>query len=123
MPVRKRNLSRRSALDSDAQAWLQGEKSGFFEFKPREELATLWEEYGDTSAMFYRCGMTHPISREQLTANENAWLASGADDEYGANSYFIATIYTDDEKQSLWSKRGDNESFRWESGMRRPVAL
>lgn len=123
MPVRKRNLSRRTSLDPAAQAWLRGEKSGFFEFKPHEELATLWEEHGDASAMFYRCGMSHPISRKSLTANENEWLASGIDDEHGANSYFIATYYTTDDKQSLWDKRGDHESFLWESGMRRPVSI
>ncbi|SRR5258708_3877749 len=34
-------------------------------------------------------------------AREDTWLNSGTDDQYGADSYFIATNYSDDEKQSL----------------------
>jgi hypothetical protein len=45
---RKRNISRRAALDSDAQAWLRGEPCGFFEFRPDEELQALWDSHRDS---------------------------------------------------------------------------
>ena len=118
----KRKHNGRQGLSGDARSWLDGKPSSFFEFKDADDLLSLWLEHGDDGT-FYRCGMTHPISREQLTANENAWLASGSYDEYGANSHFIATYYNIADKQSLWSKRGGHESFLWESGMRRPVSI
>jgi len=119
MPVRKRNLTRRSALDESAQAWLRGEKSGFFEFKPTDELEALWNEYVDEN-MFWGPGMPRPISRQALAACEDSWVHSGTDDQYGANSYFIVTYYNDDEKQSLWNDRGDHENLLWTTGMRGP---
>jgi hypothetical protein len=61
--------------------------------------------------------------REALAAREDSWLASGADDQYGLDSYFIATNYSDDEKQSLWDKRGDHERWSWKPGMRRPEPI
>ena len=43
MPVRKRTLKRRQTLSAEAQAWLDGDErgSGFFGFKPDEELQAL----------------------------------------------------------------------------------
>jgi hypothetical protein len=122
MPIRKRNLSRRSSLDSNAQAWLRGDESGFFMFKPIEELETLWNEYGDES-MFWRRILAHPISRKELAAHEGAWLNSGTDDEYGMCSFFINQCYDDDEKQSLWASCGNHEAFHWKPSMRRPEPI
>ncbi len=122
MPIRKRTLSRRQALDSNAQAWLRGEPCGFFMFKPQDELEALWEEYGDKDNMFWRSRYCLPITREELEANEDAWLNSGESDEYGSCSYFIDKYYTDEEKQTLWS-RGDKKRFHWRPGMRGPESI
>jgi|SRR5882757_6499053 len=54
MAPRKRQLNRRQALSANAQAWLRGDPScDFFKFKPQEELAALWAEYGDIENMFW----------------------------------------------------------------------
>jgi len=47
MPVKRRTSKRREHLCEDAEKWLRGEPSGFFEFKNADELAALWAEYGD----------------------------------------------------------------------------
>jgi hypothetical protein len=47
MPVKRRVTKRREALCEDAERWLRGEPSGFFEFKDAAELAALWAEFGD----------------------------------------------------------------------------
>jgi len=60
--------------------------------------------------MFWRREMMLPITREELEANEEAWLDSGESDEYGSCSYFIHRFYTDDEKQALWDERGDKNA-------------
>ena len=114
----KRKHNSRQGLSSDARLWLDGNPCGFFEFKPTDELAALWNEYADDN-MFWRPTMSQPITREALAAREDSWLSSGTDDQYGGKAYFIAANYTDDEKQSLW-KRGDHEQFRWTPGMWRP---
>jgi len=46
-------------------------------FKPQDELEALWEEYGDKDNMFWRSRYCLPITREELEANEDAWLNSG----------------------------------------------
>jgi hypothetical protein len=121
---RKRNLKKRaSTLDSNAQAWLRGEPCGFFKFKSQDELEALWNAYGDADSMFWRRGMMLPITREELEANEDAWINSGAADEYGASSYFTDAHYTDDEKAALWNERGDKTRYDWRAGMRRPAAI
>lgn len=55
MPVRKRNLTRRAALSQTARDWLDGDPncSVFFRGKPIDELAELWEQYGDKEAMHW----------------------------------------------------------------------
>jgi hypothetical protein len=47
MPVKRRISKRREQLCENAEKWLRGEPSGFFEFKDANELAALWAEYGD----------------------------------------------------------------------------
>jgi hypothetical protein len=47
MPVKRRISKRREHLSEDAEKWLRGEPSGFFEFKNADELAAFWAEYGD----------------------------------------------------------------------------
>jgi hypothetical protein len=47
MPVKRRINKRREALCEDAERWLRGEPSGFFEFKDAHELAALWAAHGD----------------------------------------------------------------------------
>jgi hypothetical protein len=50
------------------------------------------------------------ITREELEANEEAWLNSGESGEYGSCSYFICTHYTDNEKAALWEERRDKRA-------------
>jgi hypothetical protein len=47
VPVKRRTFKRREQLCEEAERWLRGEPSGFFEFKDADELAALWAEYGD----------------------------------------------------------------------------
>jgi hypothetical protein len=64
MPVRKRNLKRRGELDSDEEAWLNGESQcGFVQFMPWDTLEALWERYGDHDAFMWQRGMDRPIAR------------------------------------------------------------
>lgn len=67
MPVRKRNLSRRTALSSAAQAWLRGEPCGFFKFKPQDELAALWADYGDHENMIWESRYCLPAKLEETS--------------------------------------------------------
>ena len=69
MPIRKRNLSRRQALDSNAQAWLRGEPCGFFKYKSQEELQKVWDEFGDHENMFWESRYCLPAKRENTTAD------------------------------------------------------
>ncbi len=64
MPVRKRNLTRRAALSENARAWLDGKPCGFFKYKPSDELAVLWEQYGDHEALFWEPGMSLPEPKD-----------------------------------------------------------
>lgn len=124
MAIRAKKLNKRQALDSEAQAWLRGEKSsGFFEFKHADDLQAVWLEYGDDSKMFWRRDMSCPITLEDLEERENAWLGTGKGSEYGGESFFVYKYYSDEEKQALWSERGDKDSFRWQRGMYRPEAI
>jgi len=123
MAVRAKKLSKKTALSQTAQSWLAGKKSGFFQFKRDDELGALWRDYGDGDNMFWRREMMLPITREELEANEEAWLDSGESDEYGSCSYFIHLFYADDEKQALWDERGDKKRFNWRPGMRGPEPL
>jgi hypothetical protein len=52
MPVKRRTNKRREALCEDAERWLRGEPSGFFEFKDADDLAALWAEYGDPAVAY-----------------------------------------------------------------------
>lgn len=56
MPVRKRTLTRRQALDECAQAWLDGEKHpgvwAIFKYSSDERQA-LWDQHGDKEAMHW----------------------------------------------------------------------
>jgi vacuolar-type H+-ATPase subunit C/Vma6 len=61
--------------------------------------------------MFSNRGMMLPLTREELEANEDAWLESGESDQYGACSFFIHKHYTDDEKQALFSERATNRAI------------
>ncbi len=64
-----------------------------------------------------------PIKREELRASEDAWLRSETHDEYGRSSYFVHNYYSADEKQSLWTKRGDHDLLYWNPSMRRPEPI
>jgi hypothetical protein len=59
---------------------------------------------------FWRSRYCLPITREELEANEEAWLNSGESGEYGSCSYFICTHYTDNEKAALWEERRDKRA-------------
>jgi hypothetical protein len=115
----KRKQNSRQGLSTDARLWLDGSPCGFFEFKPTDELEALWNEYPDQN-MFWRPTMSQPITLEALAAREDSWLHSGTGDPYGFDSYFIASIYTDAEKQSLWKSRGVHERFHWTPSMWQP---
>jgi hypothetical protein len=120
MPRKRRINKAKEQISEQATAWLEGKPSGFFQFKPNDELQALWDSHGDTDSMFWCRDMSLPITLEDLEANEDAWLNSGDDDEYGFKSFFVYKYYSDDEKQALWDDRGDKERFRWQSDMRRP---
>jgi hypothetical protein len=119
----KRRTNSAAGLSSNAQAWLAGRPSGFFQFKHDDVLEALFEGHGDPENFFWRRDMRRPITLEDLEANEDAWLGSGDDDEYGRNSYFIDRHYSDSEKAALFKERGDKAHFRWRAGMRRPEAV
>jgi hypothetical protein len=116
----KRRGSNRKGLSSEAQSWLRGERCGFFEYTNDDELEAVWNEYGDANSMFWRRDMSLPISLERLESFEDEWLASGINDDYGSRSFFVYKYYSDDEKQTLWSERGNETIYRWAAGMRRP---
>ena len=124
MPSRRRsNFQRRQTLDSNVQARLRGARGGFTQFKPEAEREALWNEHGDDNAMFYRRGMSHPIPIEDAEAEEQCWLDSGQNDEYGLSHFFIHKHYSDEEKQALWDDRGDLRRFYWKPGMRQPEPI
>ena len=78
MPVLKRNLKQRAALDADEEAWLRGEeKCGFVEFMPWEALEALCEAYGDHDAIVWRRGMDRPMIRVTQRGDNggNEWEA------------------------------------------------
>jgi hypothetical protein len=67
MAIRARNLNRRQALSANAQAWLRGDPScGFFKWKPQDELAALWRDYGDHENMFWESRYCLPAMREPV---------------------------------------------------------
>jgi hypothetical protein len=124
MLKRARKLKKKQELDATAQAWLAGDPAcGLFQFKSDQQLETVWREYGDDNAMFWRPGMMLPIPIEDAEAEEQRWLDSGHADEYGRESYFIHTYYTDKEKQALYEDRGDKKNFYWRRGMRGPEPI
>jgi hypothetical protein len=46
MPIRKRNVKKRAALDADEQAWLRGDyHCGFVDFLPDDQLEALWQTF------------------------------------------------------------------------------
>lgn len=64
MPVRKRNMKRRSAINADQEAWLRGERHcGFIEFLPDDQLEALWEGHGNHDAFYWKRGMDRPVPR------------------------------------------------------------
>ena len=127
MGTSRKGLPRRDAAigNTSADLWLRGDErcSVFFMGKPVNELASLWDVYGDDDAMFWRKGMMMPITREQLDAYENLWLGSGDDEYIGLNSFLIGKHYSDAEKESLWNQRGDKKKYRWQPGMWRPAPV
>jgi hypothetical protein len=62
MPVRKRNVKRRAALDADEEAWLRGDPCGFVEFMSWDQLEALWESNGDRDALVWERGMCRPVA-------------------------------------------------------------
>jgi hypothetical protein len=64
VPVKRRTAKRREQLSEDAERWLRGEPSGFFEFKNADELAALWAEYGDPKIAVWDEGARKPRARK-----------------------------------------------------------
>jgi hypothetical protein len=64
VPVNRRTSKRRKQLGEDAERWLSGEPSGFFEFKDADELAALWAEYGDPKVAVWDEGARKPRARK-----------------------------------------------------------
>lgn len=63
MPVRRRNIKRRTALEDTELAWLAGDRSrgcGFVPFLDDETLTELWEAHGDHENMHWCPGMYAP---------------------------------------------------------------
>jgi hypothetical protein len=63
MPVKRRISKRREHLSEDAEKWVRGEPSGFFEFKNADELAAFWAEYGDPEVAEWDEGARKPRAR------------------------------------------------------------
>jgi hypothetical protein len=83
----------------------------------------LWLAAGDPEKFFWRPGMDSPISvTPDLEHHEACWLTPD-NDEYGGESYFIFTYYTNEEKQTLWNTFGDKKLYHWESILRRPIPI
>ena len=101
MAIRAKKLNKRAAVSEAARLWLDGQPCGFFKFKHQDELASLFEDHGDSESMYWHRGMSLPITREDLESREDAWLNSGEDDPYGSNSYFVDKYYSDEEKAAL----------------------
>jgi hypothetical protein len=64
MPVKRRNSKRREELSEDAQKWLRGEDSGFFEFGD-EAVFALWAEYGDPEVAEWDDAAKKPRARKR----------------------------------------------------------
>jgi hypothetical protein len=60
MAVKRRKNKRRDGLTENARAWLEGRPCGFFKFKSKDELAALWEQYGDKKTLFWQPPMRCP---------------------------------------------------------------
>jgi hypothetical protein len=119
----KKRTNSRQGLGEDARLWLDGERNcSFFRFKPADELQALWNAHGNSETMFWRRGSGLPITLEKLEGLEDSWLGSAVDDDYGGASFFIGKFYNDDEKQTLFTKRGDQKTTHWEIGMWKPEA-
>ncbi|MGZ5529882.1 MAG: hypothetical protein ACXWJB_14495 [Limisphaerales bacterium] len=57
----KKRTNNRQGLSSDARFWLDGNRnSGFYQFKPDEELQARWDRYGDHESMHWTRGMSRP---------------------------------------------------------------
>jgi hypothetical protein len=68
VPVKRRTAKRREQLSEDAERWLRGEPSGFFEFKNADELAALWAEYGDIEVAEWDDAAQRPRARKPTEA-------------------------------------------------------
>ena len=85
MPVKRRTSKRREQLGEDAERWLSGEPSGFFEFKDADELAALWAEYGDPKWLYGMRGHgsrgrgRHGPSEATAVQNDSAGLRTTGD--------------------------------------------
>jgi hypothetical protein len=84
------------------------------------QCEALWSAHGDSETHFWRPKMNQPISLSDLEHHEASWLTPD-NDNFGGDSYFIFTYYTEAEKQKLWDDFGDKENFHWEVCLRRPI--
>lgn len=94
--------------------------------KPAAELEEVWLAHGDHENFFWRRGMSSsPITHASLQDHEDDWLLSGEGDgdRYGAESYFIWKLYTDEEKTKLWNAHGQKELYKWAHDLRRPIPI
>ena len=86
MPVKRRTSKRREHLCKDAEKWLRGEPSGFFEFKNADELAALWAEYGDPEVAEWDDAAQKPRAR-RLHIERGRWrIARGSRRGLAGNS-------------------------------------
>jgi len=102
------------------------EPCGFFMFKHQDELAALWDLYGDQDNFYWDRSMRLPIAGTEPPAKFNileehnkleaAWLCGEIDGE----ECFSLAEYRDAYLQRLWNERGDKKRFLWEPGMHRP---
>jgi hypothetical protein len=80
----------------------------------------LWAAHGKPETHFWRPGLDQPISMEDLEHHEACWLTPDNDD-YGGDSYFVHTFFSEAEKIALWRDFGDKELYHFESCLRRPI--
>lgn len=138
MPRKVRANKRRVGAEvSDTQrAWLNGEwllgREPRTQDETMEALAllcdalgrneALWAAHGNPETHFWKPGLDQPITLSDLEHHEACWLTPD-NDNYGGESYFIHTHYSDDAKQKLWGDFGDKELYQWEPVLRRPIPI
>jgi hypothetical protein len=67
MPVKRRNNKRRGAINEYEEAWLEGDKHGWFVgVNPDDFLQALWDRAGDHENFHWEPGQHHPVPLAEM---------------------------------------------------------